>query len=189
VTSLVRLRRSLAKTLETPNMLRSSQRSSGPVPACHAGRSLDTPRIGSPTARPLLRIAASLSSLIAGLATACAQVSYSGPPASSSNGSGWSRVPGLTQDLLLVLGVGVLLLIVLLLWARYFRKKRHHHSSSHHHSSIALQEGDTDSSEHSRRHRHRRKRRRREHRSRNPTLAETGGLPPPRSEGSPPSGL
>ncbi|MCX8107768.1 MAG: hypothetical protein N3G20_03080, partial [Verrucomicrobiae bacterium] len=28
--------------------------------------------------------------------------------------------------------------------------------------------------------RHRRRRRRREHRPRNPTLAETGGLPPPR---------
>ena len=35
----------------------------------------------------------------------------------------------------------------------------------------------------------RRRRARREHRERNPTLAETGGLPPPRPDGCPPAAL
>lgn len=117
-----------------------------------------------------------------------AQVTYSGPPAGSSDGPAWSRVPGLTQDMLVVLGVGVLLLVVLLVWALFLRKRPHSHSHSRHHRGTELEEsGESDSGHARHHHRHRRKRRRREHRMRNPTLAETGGLPPPRSEPQPPS--
>ncbi len=118
-----------------------------------------------------------------------AQVTYSGPPAGSSDGPAWSRVPGLTQDMLVVLGVGILLLVVLLVWALFLRKRPHSHSHSHsrHHRGIQIEESGESDSDHARHlHRHRRKRRRRDHRMRNPTLAETGGLPPPRSEPHPP---
>ena len=116
-----------------------------------------------------------------------AQVTYSGPPSSSSSGPAWSRVPGLTQDMLVVLGVGGLLLIMLLIWALFLRKKPRSHSHSRHRSAIHIEESSESDSDHARHHhRHRRKRRRREHRTRNPTLAETGGLPPPRSEPQPP---
>ena len=104
---------------------------------------------------------------------------------------GASRVMGLTlKELLLLLGaVGVVTLLVVL-WAVYLRKRpgehshRHHH---HHHHSRAQDDtvsssanGDPDGTTEKRY--RRKRRRRREHRPRNPTLAETGGLPPLRTE-------
>lgn len=130
---------------------------------------------------------------LAGLATlgvvsdaGLAQVTYSGPPTGSSDSPAWSRVPGLTQDMLVVLGVGILLLIVLLIWALFLRKRPHSHSR-HHRGTQIEESGESDSNRARHHRRHRRKRRRREHRMRNPTLAETGGLPPPRSTLQPPS--
>lgn len=121
-------------------------------------------------------------------AAGLAQVTYSGPAAGSSDGPAWSRVPGLTQDMLVVLGVGILLLVVLLIWALFLRRRPHSHAHSRHHRGTQLEESGESDSDHARHHHgHRRKRRRREHRMRNPTLAETGGLPPPRSEPHPPS--
>lgn len=78
------------------------------------------------------------------------------------------------------------------------RHHRHHHHHHHHHeehdhprSSDAepdLDDTPEDAGESGSgevRHRRRRRRRRREHRPRNPTLAETGGLPPIRTEAPP----
>lgn len=101
------------------------------------------------------------------------------------------RSSGVATDLLLVLGAGVLLFAVLMLWVVYSRRHRpHRHRHRHHRSSNrtpSVETGNSESgadedSEHSRH--HRRRRRRREHRGRNPTLSETGGLPPPRPDGA-----
>lgn len=89
----------------------------------------------------------------------------------------------LSTDLLLLLGAVVVLSLLFVVWAVFIRKRKaddldkwrthkHHHDSS----------GDANQGSGDRRHR---RRRRREHRPRNPTLAETGGLPPARIE--PPS--
>jgi FtsZ-interacting cell division protein ZipA len=109
-------------------------------------------------------------------------------------GGSW-RWMGLTlKELVMVLGAvaGVTLLVVL--WAVYLRKRPHRHSHRHHRhrnhqdlsssrdeSSPAEAEPDSEDNNGDRRYR-RKRRRRREHRPRNPTLAETGGLPPLRSE-------
>ncbi|HOB98468.1 MAG TPA: hypothetical protein PKM43_06925 [Verrucomicrobiota bacterium] len=166
---------------------------------------IQPPRRSGPTPRPeiaptrawaalppvgsVVRWLAGLAVLGVASAAGSAQVTYSGPPSGSSDGPAWSRVPGLTQDMLVVLGVGILLLVVLLVWALFLRKRPHSHSHSHsrHHRGIQIEESGESDSDHARHHhRHRRKRRRRDHRMRNPTLAETGGLPPPRSEPHPP---
>lgn len=83
-----------------------------------------------------------------------------------------------------VLAAGLLLGGLLFLGAKRYvrRKKRHSHSSSP--AILAARDKDEDDG-HSR-HRKRRRKRRRDHRPRNPTLAETGGLPQPRSPEAPP---
>lgn len=100
-------------------------------------------------------------------------------------------------DVLLIVGAGVILMALLVLWALYLRKKRRHrrHHKHHHHRSSQAAARDSEPVEESvetepeeemdgesaRPHRHHRRRvRRRSHRGRNPTLAETGGLPPMR---------
>lgn len=95
----------------------------------------------------------------------------------------WHSPSGSTREVLLVLGAIITISSVLLVWAIYFRKRRRHHSHHHHHSSTDTSASGTttaESGQESRR--RRRRRRRREHRPRNPTLAETGGLPPARSD-------
>ena len=84
-------------------------------------------------------------------------------------------------------GVGLLALL-LLVWARFLRKKPRHSRS--HASSRRSQSGNAgepsggdeqdEGSTSSRKHR-RRRAMRRDHRPRNPTLADTGGLPPART--------
>ncbi len=72
-------------------------------------------------------------------------------------------------------------------WAVFWRKKRRQHRRYHRDS---VQSTETSASPASvegggaevNARRHRKHRRRREHRPRNPTLAETGGLPPARNE-------
>lgn len=88
-----------------------------------------------------------------------------------------------SNDVLLLLGAVTVLSLVFIAWAVFFRKRKEDLSNwkvqpSRHQSSPSQHE----SSGHGHR---RRRRRRREHRPRNPTLAETGGLPPARSQ--PPS--
>ena len=102
---------------------------------------------------------------------------------------------GLTlKELLILLGAVSLVTLLLVIWAAYFRKTpkrgshyRHHHHHHHSPSEVASPAPSADEElEANGEKRYRRKRRRRrEHRPRNPTLAETGGLPPVRSERPP----
>lgn len=96
------------------------------------------------------------------------------------------RMPGFFRDAGIVIGIGVFLLILLMVWAKYIRPPRRERAHTHSPSRAAREEesdGDSGSSADSDgKHHHRRRRHRRAHRSLNPTLAETGGLPPPRAE-------
>ncbi|MGO8675267.1 MAG: hypothetical protein ACLQVX_05295 [Limisphaerales bacterium] len=115
-------------------------------------------------------------------------------------GKGWAA--GAHLDILVVVGALGLIVLLVLIWAVAIRKphRRHHHHDhrDHHHhhhhrdhqesdpstvnpvAGFDEQEGDGETpGEPRRRHRHR------DHRPRNPTLAETGGLPPIRG-GKPP---
>lgn len=90
--------------------------------------------------------------------------------------------------------VGIMLLIMLVAgligfgfyrWGRHRRSHRHRHR--HHASRDSSKAEESDDSEDGESHgKRRRRRRRREHRPRNPTLSETGGLPPMRGDGPPP---
>jgi hypothetical protein len=108
------------------------------------------------------------------------------------------RSPGRHFDDLLVvagvgLGLGLGLGLVLFVWAKYFRRpgRRQSSSSSSQASSRSAvasvpedgeEDGAVEAGGGEERSRRRRKRRpRREHRPRNPTLSETGGLPPKRT--------
>jgi hypothetical protein len=97
--------------------------------------------------------------------------------------SPWPNMGRATRDLTLTLGALVVLVMALLIWAVYFRKRKREFSPWHiHHRSQHSVSNNGHSPE-----RRRRRRRRREHRPRNPTLAETGGLPPARTERPPES--
>lgn len=117
------------------------------------------------------------------------------PIPSSSGSHGASTLAG---DGVLIMGIGVLMALVLFggVWL-YFRPKSTRRDRSRRRSSAPavrqpketaeVEEGQTDVEEggtggggHRRR---RRKVMRRDHRPRNPTLAETGGLPPLKSSG------
>jgi hypothetical protein len=100
----------------------------------------------------------------------------------------WRITDPATLERILIFGaIGVVTTLVLL-WAIFLRKKRrrrreHHHGSRH--SSGPVETGEAPLDEgvptlpEKRRHR---RRSGRTHRPRNPTLAETGGLPPIRPE-------
>jgi type VI protein secretion system component VasK len=98
--------------------------------------------------------------------------------------------PAMRERLLIFGAIGVVTLLVLG-WAVFLRKRRRHrreHHQSYHHSSrpaepAASPAPGNNAAPPERRHRRRRSRHR--HRQRNPTLAETGGLPPIRTEGPP----
>ena len=97
------------------------------------------------------------------------------------------------REWLIILGAIGLVTLLVLVWAAFIRRKRrrrhsHHH---HHHQSdrpaelpAASQKEDVAAPPEKRR---RRRHSRHRHRPRNPTLAETGGLPPIRSENPPES--
>lgn len=96
------------------------------------------------------------------------------------------RAPGPGQlsgmhfgDLLIVLIVAILLMTALICWAVFLRKPRSEQGRTRIHKSRPTEEVTEDGTI---RKRKRRKERRRDHRTRNPTLSETGGLPPPRTE-------
>ena len=87
--------------------------------------------------------------------------------------------------------VGLLAVLgTVLYYTRRQRRRPHHH---HHHRPHREESGNTSSNQTSptaeaqsgERERLRRRRRRRNHRPRNPTLAETGGLPPVRKDSPP----
>jgi len=99
----------------------------------------------------------------------------------------WRTTTSPTNEYLMVLGAVTAVSILILIWVLYFRKKHRPHPHSHHHhahqdaAEPAMQgAGEADQP----RKRHKWRRRRREHRPRNPTLAETGGLPPVRNSHS-----
>jgi len=89
-----------------------------------------------------------------------------------------------STDLLLLFGAVGLLILLFLTWALFLRKRKEDLSRWQIERRHLSNDGQPDASGH--RH-HRRRRRRREHRPRNPTLAETGGLPPARPEPPPES--
>jgi len=93
-------------------------------------------------------------------------------------------------DIMIVLGVILAVALAVFFWAVIFRKEgktRHKHHHHHHHHRTSYREqfkiGVGGIKELFRRHRHRRHR---HHRQINPTLAETGGLPPLREPDKPP---
>ena len=90
----------------------------------------------------------------------------------------------LVRDMFLIGGALLVLSLVLVFWARSVTRRRRHrrHASSRPETtSTASRDVASEGREH--RH-HRRRRQRRDHRGRNPTLEETGGLPPLRNESS-----
>ena len=103
-----------------------------------------------------------------------------------SSGSHWM---GLTlKELLILLGAVSIVTLAVFIWAAYIRKgpRRHSHHHHHHsHSSSASPPESPDVGANGEKRYRRKRRRRREHRPRNPTLAETGGLPPVRTEHPP----
>lgn len=101
---------------------------------------------------------------------------------------GASHWMGLTfTELLTLLGAVAVVTLLLVVWAVYIRKTPRQHSRHYHYPSANQQNSssslpDTEPEETNGKRYRRKRRRRREHRPRNPTLAETGGLPPMRSE-------
>jgi len=77
----------------------------------------------------------------------------------------------LFYDLLLIIGAALAIGLILALIIKIAYRSRGSGKSSSNDSSTGILPGS--------------RRRRREHRPRNPTLAETGGLPPPRQEPPP----
>ena len=95
-------------------------------------------------------------------------------------------------DVFAVVGALALIVLLVLVWAVVIRKprRRHHRHGHHHHGSRQWgmnpdAQPEAEAAPGEKPAETRRRRRRREHRSRNPTLAETGGLPPIRAEKPP----
>jgi uncharacterized membrane protein len=92
--------------------------------------------------------------------------------------------------MVLFCAIGFVVLLVMV-WAVFFRRKKHRRRSHRHsqrHSYTATESPEAQAAEpavSSEREGRRSRRSRRRHRVRNPTLAETGGLPPVRPEGPP----
>ena len=104
----------------------------------------------------------------------------------------WQRMEPGMKEALVISGSLVLVIFLILIWAIFVRKpsRRHHHRHRRYPRHRAPEPaqgqaaGATDAAAAPSK-RRRWRRRRREHRPRNPTLSETGGLPPFRSEGPP----
>jgi FtsZ-interacting cell division protein ZipA len=94
-------------------------------------------------------------------------------------------LPGGLKEILIVIGAVTAISLVVLGWVVFFRKpgRRHHHLHHHHHRPELPNSSDSEPR------RKWRRRRRHDSRPRNPTLAETGGLPPARSVPTKDSGL
>src|SRR5438874_5278115 len=101
----------------------------------------------------------------------------------------WKKIGPAVREGLLV-GCALLVAIVLpFLWAVFLRKRRrrrHHYHYPQNHSPAPAEEIMPNGTDDVSTKRRKWRRRRRDHRPRNPTLAETGGLPPVRPEGTPP---
>lgn len=86
------------------------------------------------------------------------------------------------SDMMILIGIALLLALALLLWAVFIRKPRRESSERVYNSRQYVEEREDGTI----RKRKKRKRHRRDHRGRNPTLAEVGGLPPLKSDSTPP---
>lgn len=90
------------------------------------------------------------------------------------------------KELLILIGAVAVVTLAVVVWAVYIRKPPRQHSRHYHYpeneANSSSLESDSESDGGNGKHYRRKRRRRREHRPRNPTLAETGGLPPLRSE-------
>jgi hypothetical protein len=97
----------------------------------------------------------------------------------------WRRMSELRHEVLLVCGAVLAISLIAVLWFVVNNKRRQRHSRHHGRSHHFGMNPGAKSREPALAMPHRRKwrRRRREHRPRNPTLAETGGLPPIRPDG------
>lgn len=88
------------------------------------------------------------------------------------------------SDVLVIIGVclliGAIMMVGIVVWMKRFRKKRTRTSAQRYRPVSKTAGTEVAETGHHRAHR-RRRRRRRNHRQRNPTLAETGGLPPVRA--------
>ncbi|MBI2947440.1 MAG: hypothetical protein HYY23_07330 [Verrucomicrobia bacterium] len=97
-----------------------------------------------------------------------------------------SKVPGLLmRDVVLIVTIGVCLLLAGMALVRYFyrrrRKKKHVEDAQRvYRESNQPEEKEPEAETPESRRRYKYRWKRRGHRTRNPTLAETGGLPPPR---------
>jgi hypothetical protein len=94
------------------------------------------------------------------------------------------------KERLIILGVVLFVTVLIFLWALAFRKPRRRHSRRHSQTPVSLKRYRREQHEDEGllallRPKHRRHKHRFHHR--NPTLAETGGLPPARSEDAPPT--
>jgi hypothetical protein len=86
------------------------------------------------------------------------------------------------MDLLLIIAIALLLLTALVCWAIFIRKPTSETRTRIHRSRPRVEETDDGTIRKRKKH----KSPRREHRQRNPTLSEAGGLPPVRPDGSSP---
>ena len=93
-------------------------------------------------------------------------------------------LPGGMKETLIVIGAITAISLAALGWIVFFRKPGHRHH--HHHRHHRPEQPNSSESEPRRKWR---RRRRHDSRPRNPTLAETGGLPPARSASTKDSSL
>ena len=93
--------------------------------------------------------------------------------------SSWRKMAPATRDALLIFGAITVVVLLALIWAAFVRKSKRHRK--HHYPRARTERTATVESERPKEAKRRKFRRRRESRPRNPTLAETGGLPPVRS--------
>lgn len=108
---------------------------------------------------------------------------FSGDPPLSGLGA-WSYN---LKERLIVLGAVGIVAVVLFFWALAIRKRRRRRKERHHrHHRSAAPDSPGGLESKAPPPEEKRRRRRRSELPRNPTLAETGGLPPLRSEISPP---
>jgi hypothetical protein len=92
------------------------------------------------------------------------------------------------QDMFLIIAAALALAVLLGFGVYFWNKNRRHHHHHHHGSTKRYStppakpppedEDEEDTEPEEGKSRHRRRRRKHNHRPRNPTLAETGGLPP-----------
>jgi len=107
-------------------------------------------------------------------------------PAFGAGIAGWFEGKSfLDPGIVLILGLPLLLAVGIFIWAAFFRKRRRPHEHRHHHSPPTGTGSSTEKKAWSSWFSRRRRRRRRRERGRNPTLAESGGLPPMRGEPPP----